>query len=128
MEILFLLLWKMRQEKEFNRDRAIIQAQVLGLEDGKAAIDAFKDYQNSWMPFMKKAQELEDTDIKEFMHREIAKGPLKVVPMREDKPKGISQGLIRGQEALQKRADLLKTGKLKTLDPFRRRSLGRGKA
>lgn len=121
MEILFMLLWRMREEKEFNKNRALIQANVLNLKEPKAAIDAFRDYQNSWMPFIKRTKELEDKKFKEIMLREIERGPVRVIPMRTERPKGIKQGLKKGEEAIRKRAQLLKEGKLKSLDPFRRR-------
>lgn len=131
MEILFLVLWRMRQQVEFHKSRVVVQALLAqqGVES-KHIEAAYEDLKEAYFPFEKAKRDEEITDLKKIMHRELAKGPLAVRPMMDLTKDNMKQKLSQGQAALSERATLLRSGRLQSLDkgdPFQKaRSRDRG--
>ena len=117
MEILFLVLWRMRQQIEFQKNRAIVQALMSQQgSEGEAIEKAFDDLRESFFPFEKKQRSVEIANLKKVMDTELARGALKVTPMVDLTRSTMKQKLAQGQEALTQRAEMLRAGKLRTLD------------
>lgn len=124
MEILFLVLWRMRQQVEFHKSRVVVQALLAqqGVES-KHIEAAYEDLKEAYFPFEKAKRDEEIVDLKKIMHRELAKGPLSVKPMMDLTKTNMKQKLSQGQAALSERATLLRSGRLQSLDkgdPFQK--------
>lgn len=118
---MFILLWKMRQDIEFQKTRATLQG-LLGQKgsESKHIMEAFEDLKNAYFPFERNQKTAEETKLKEVMMREIARGPLSVTPMVDnlDEHK-VRAKLARGAERLHKRAQQLRQDMdSKGPDPF----------
>jgi hypothetical protein len=101
MEIIFLLVWKMRQNIEFQTARSTLQALLnqKGAEP-KHIEDAFEDLKNSFFPFEKNQKKQEIGALRQAMMREIARGALSVTPMADPDRRKMANRLVRGQERL----------------------------
>lgn len=101
LEIVFLLVWKMRQNIEFQTARATLQALLnqKGAEP-KHIEDAFQDLKNSFFPFEKNQKKQEIGELRKAMMREIARGPLSVTPMADPDRRKMANRLMRGQDRL----------------------------
>jgi len=124
METLFLVLWRMRQQVDFQKSRVLVQALMnqQGAEP-KHIEEAFEDLRESFFPFEQAKRDEEIKDLKKVMHRELARGPMSVKPMVDMTRETMKKKLSQGQAALQERADLLQSGRLQNLDqgdPFER--------
>lgn len=117
MEFIFLMLWRMRQQIEFQKSRSIVQALMSqqGAE-GEAIEKAFDDLRQSFFPFEQKQRSVEIAELKKAMDTELARGALKVTPMIDLTRVKMRQKLSQGQEVMTQRAELLRVGKLRTLD------------
>jgi hypothetical protein len=104
MELIFLLIWKMRQDIEFQKSRATLQALLnqKGAES-KHIEDAFKDLRSSFFPFEKNQRKQEVGNLKKLMMREVARGALAVIPQANPDQRKTANRIARGQERLQKR-------------------------
>lgn len=121
MEILMLVLWRMRQNIDFQKNRALLTALLnqQGAEP-KNIEAAFKDLRTAFFPFEKTERESEISTLKKAMERELARGALSVKPMMDLTKDSMKKKLAKGQQALQERANKLRKGSLKNLDkdPF----------
>lgn len=131
MEILFLVLWRMRQQTEFHKSRVVVQALLAqqGVE-GKHVEQAYKDLQEAYFPFEQTKKEEEITTMKKAMEKELGKGALAVKPMMDMTKDNMKQKLHQGQAMIEERASLLRSGRLQNLDkgdPFQKaRNKSRG--
>lgn len=121
MEILMLVLWRMRQNIEFQKERAVLTALLnqQGAEP-KNIEQAFKDLRAAFFPFEKTKREEEISTLKKAMEAELARGALSVKPMMDLTKDTMRKKLAKGEQALQDRANKLRRGTLKSLDrdPF----------
>lgn len=117
MEILFLLVWRMRQDIEFQKTRVLVQALMSqkGAE-GKQIEQAFAELREACFPFDKNQKEAEIDRLKKAMHREIARGPLVIQPQIDLTRAAMKQKLSQGREALEARKHLQQQGRLTRLD------------
>lgn len=84
---LMILVWGMRLELEYYRNRALVIAQKHS-DNPKALDEVFKDVWNATFPFQERSQEKADKKAAEAMLKEINKGGLAVTPiMLPSKPK-----------------------------------------
>lgn len=104
MEIVFLLIWKMRQNIEFQKSRATLQALLnqKGAET-KHIEDAFEDLKNAFFPHDKNQKKQEIGNLRNVMMREIARGALAVIPTVDPDHRKVANRLARGQERLYSR-------------------------
>jgi len=110
MEILFLLIWKMRQDIEFQTSRATLQALLnqKGAE-AKHIEDAFKDLRDAFFPFEKNHRKQEVKELRQIMLREVARGALSVIPQVDPDHRKVANRLARGQERLHRRQQQMST-------------------
>ena len=117
MEILFLVLWRMRQEIDFHKNRAVLQGLMSQQgADPKSIEKAFEDLRQSFFPFEKTQREEEVVVLRKVLDREMKRGALSVRPMVDMTQKKMSKKLAKGQESLQRRANMLRVGQLQKLD------------
>lgn len=104
MEIFFLLIWKMRQDIEFQKSRATLQALLnqKGAE-AKHIEAAFEDLRAAFFPFEKNQKKQEINNLRQLMMREVARGALSIVPMSDPDHRKVANRIARGQERLLKR-------------------------
>jgi len=116
MEILFLVLWRMRQQIEFQKSRSVVQALMSQQgSEGKAIEKAFDDLRESFFPFEKRQKSVEISELKKAMQQELGRGALRVTPMVDLTKVKMQQKLSQGQEALSQKAELLRSGRLQPL-------------
>lgn len=89
LESLMLMVWRMRQDIEMQKTRAVVNAVIAASSAGEAAEGANKTLNESWQdflddmyPFQKGQRNKTDKAAIDFLKREVAKGPLKVVPLQ----------------------------------------------
>jgi hypothetical protein len=104
MELLFLLVWNMRQKIEFQKSRATLQALLSqqGVES-KDVLSAFNDLREAFFPFDKNEKEDEKRRLRDELMKEVARGPVAVQPMVDLYHPKIASKLARGQERLEQR-------------------------
>lgn len=121
MEILILVLWRMRQNIEFQKSRAVMTA-LLNQQGAEAKFieKAYADLKEAFFPFEKSDREEEISVLKKVMEKELARGPLSVKPMVDVTRNNMKAKLAQGDKVMQDRARQLRKGTLKTLeaDPF----------
>lgn len=117
MEMIFLVVWKMRQNIEFQKTRVIVQAQMSqqGVE-GKLIEKAFEDLRGAFFPFEKTEREETIDQLRKALTKEISRGGLAIKPMMDLTRSQMRQKLNRGAHILNQRADLLREGRLKPID------------
>jgi hypothetical protein len=90
MEKVFFLVWRMRQEIEFQKARATMQALALLLdsqEKAKIVGEAFTELRHTFFPYDRKQGEEEKMRLRKVVFQEAARGPISVTPMVLPKPK-----------------------------------------
>lgn len=119
MEILFLLVWNMRQEIEFQKQRVLVQAMLAqrGAEQ-EEIIKAFDHLRQVFFPYDKNAKKEELKKMRDVLQRSVAAGPMEVRPLVDTYLPKIKSSLERGQVSLKKKADMLRSGASVQLDPF----------
>jgi hypothetical protein len=128
MEMVYLLVWKMRQDIEFHKSRATLQALLSqkGAED-KTIMEAFAALKEAFFPFDRNQKKDEMRQLKEAMVREVARGALSVTPLHDPNRKKIASRLVRGNNDLAQRQSMNETGRVTPIDAFdRARSRPRG--
>jgi len=117
MEILMLVLWRMRQNIDFQKSRAVITA-LLNQQgaEAKHIERAYGDLREAYFPFEKTDREEEVHVLKKVMEKELSRGALVVKPMVDLSRDKMKRKLARGEQAIQERASQLRRGTLKTLD------------
>ena len=131
MEALFLVLWKMRQWIEFQKNRTVVQALLSqeGASD-KVIAKTFEDLKEAFFPFEGNQREVEIEKLRKILNQELRRGPLKVVPLVDVTRAQLKHRLDQGQQAVKEQAELLRRGKLRMLDrdPFaKKRGRKRGR-
>ena len=121
MEIMFILVWKMKQAIDFQKSRAMIQ----GLLAQKGADDdiikqVFDDLKEAFFPFDKNEKKADTQKMREYLMSEVSKGPLSVVPMEDPGRKRMMPKLERGRRELAKRLSLEKSGQLVEMDGIKK--------
>lgn len=104
VELVFLLIWKMREGIEFQKSRSTLQALMnqKGAEP-KHIEEAFEDLRMAFFPFEKNQKKQEIGNLRQTMMREIARGALSVTPTVDPDSRKMANRLARGQEQLLKR-------------------------
>ncbi len=121
MEIVFVLLWKMRQDIEFQKQRATLQALMSqqGVES-KPVLEAFDALKESFFPFSKASKSTDFKDMREHLMREVRRGPISVTPLEDPNQRKISSRLARGTQDLAKKTAMHQSGKTVDIDAFDR--------
>ena len=121
MELLFLLVWNMRQRIEFQKSRSTLQA-LLSQQgaESKDIMGAFDDLRNAFFPFDKNEKEDEKRRLRDELMREVNRGPVAVTPMVDTYRPKIASKLARGQALMKERA-YYDGVKIDELDQARRR-------
>lgn len=103
METIFLLIWKMRQDIEFQKSRANLQALLnqKGAEQ-KHIEDAFKDLRGAFFPFEKNQRRQEVAQQRQTLLRFVQQGPIEFTPMSNPDHHKTANRLARGQQRLQR--------------------------
>lgn len=117
MEMIFLVVWKMRQNIEFQKTRVLVQAQMSqqGVES-KLIEKAYEDLRGAYFPFEKTQREESIDQLRKALTKEISRGGLSIKPMMDLTRAQMRQKLDRGAHILNQRASLLKEGRLKSID------------
>ena len=121
MEMVHLLVWKMRQNIEFHKSRATMQAllSIKGAED-KTIMAAFDDLKEAFFPFDKNERKDELKKLKDEMLREISRGPLAITVLSDPNRKKVASRLVRGDKDLAQRQQLEKAGRVVSIDAFQK--------
>lgn len=87
MESLMLMVWRMRQDIEIQRTRLLVDAIIVSNapvseQTPKILREAWADYLNEILPFRNKLEKGQDETAMDYLKREVAKGPLRVVPLQ----------------------------------------------
>lgn len=121
MEVLMLVLWRMRQNIEFQKSRAVVTS-LLNQQGAEAKYieKAYDDLKEAFFPFEKTEREEEISTLKKVMEKELARGMLSVKPLMDLTRDTVKRKLAKGEAVLQDRANQLRRGSLKALnkDPF----------
>ena len=86
VESLMLLVWRARQDIRALETKAIVNAIIIGSQEGTAELNrllqsSWTDYMDALFPSSKHKSKTQDQKALEFMHQEIKRGPLKVIPL-----------------------------------------------
>ena len=119
MEMVFVLLWKMRQDIEFHKSRATLQALMSqqGVED-KPVLEAFDNLKEAFYPFNKTKKSTELKNMRETLMREVRRGPISVTPMEDMNKRKVSSRLARGTRDLAQKEEMHRAGKTVSIDAF----------
>ena len=117
MEMVFLMVWKMRADIEFHKSRSMMQALLSqkGAED-KAILEAFSDLKEAFFPFDKNQKKDELKRLKDEMLKEIRRGPVSVTPLEDPNRKKVASRLVRGQQDLATRKSMTESGRTVSID------------
>lgn len=84
-----LLVWRMRQDIEFQKTRVMVNATLASAAQGDMIESANKQLQEAWQdyldevyPYQKGQRVRTDQAAIEFLKQEVAKGPLTVTPLQ----------------------------------------------
>jgi broad specificity phosphatase PhoE len=121
MEMVYLLVWKMRQNIEFHKSRATMQAllSLKGAED-KTIMAAFDDLREAFFPFDKNEKKDEIKRMKDEMLKEINRGPLAITVLADPNRKKVASRLVRGEADLMQRQRLTQSGRAVNIDAFQK--------
>lgn len=119
MEIVFILLWKMRQDIEFQKSRATLQALLSQKEvESKPVIEAFDNLREAFFPFNKNQKKSDLKTMRDQLMREVRKGPVSVIPTEDVNKRKVQSRLVRGERDLAKKEAMHKSGKTVDIDSF----------
>lgn len=81
-----LLVWKARQDIELLKTKALVNAALIAGQEGSAERnklmqESWTDYMDAVYPANKSKAKTQDQKALDFMHKEINRGPLKIVPL-----------------------------------------------
>lgn len=97
-----LLVWRMRQDIEVQKTKAIVQAIVAAASDGKDANDmlqtAWDQFLDEVYPFKRGRRIKADQAAIKYLEQEAARGPLQVIPLQQ-LSKGKSRIRARARKA-----------------------------
>lgn len=119
---MFILVWKMRQQIEFQKSRSMVQALMAqqGAQDEHIK-KAFEDLKESFFPFDKNQKAGELKKMRTVLDFWLKQGP--VVVQKEVDPREqakMASKLARGQRDLENKVAARKEGKTMDLDPFQK--------
>lgn len=117
LESAFLLLTKRRQEQEFFRTRALVEAVLAPHLEGETSVsETFSDYMNVMFPYLSRQPKKKD-EMKEALDHWVGKRMFRVKPLWEagDKPVRFRSSLQRGRERVERREQLRKAGQLRRI-------------
>ncbi len=84
-----LLVWRMRQDIEFQKTRVTVNATLAAAAQGDQIATANKELQEAWQdyldeayPYQKGQRVRTDQAAVDFLKQEVAKGPLTVTPLQ----------------------------------------------
>ena len=80
VESVMLLVWRMRQECEYNALRALVQS-AIDPDQGKSTQDAWTAFSDSFYPYLTEQKRKGDKAALDYLMREVARGPLKIIPL-----------------------------------------------
>jgi len=94
-----LLVWRMRQDIEFQKTRAIVQAVIAAASENsdksdKQLQDTWQDLLDDMYPFQRGQRKRADQSAMDVLKREVARGPLRVKPLQ---PVGRVQSKMKTQ-------------------------------
>lgn len=128
MELVFLLTWKMRQQIEFQKSRATMQALMSQKGAEEKQIQAvFEDLKEAFFPYDKNERLADTKRMKEAMYSEIARGPLELTVLEDPNRQKMNPRLQKGEADLRKKGDLEQKGRLTTLDDAFAKARKRGR-
>ncbi len=121
MEIVFMLVWNMRQDIEFHKSRATLQA-LLSQKDveGKTVMKAFDGLRDAFFPYNKNQKKGELKQLREQLLQEVKRGPVSVTPMQDVNKRKVASRLVRGEQALARKSEMQQSGKTVNIDAFDR--------
>ena len=96
-----LLVWRMRTDIEVQKTKAIVQAVLAAASEGdvasanKQVMTAWDQYLDEAYPFKRGSRINADQAAMEYLKKEAARGPLKVIPL---------QPLAKGRSKIRARA------------------------
>lgn len=119
MEFVFLMVWKMRQQVEFQKSRSTLQALISqkGAES-EHITKAFEDLKDAFFPYDKNARSAELKKMREIMYSFLARGPLELTAMADPNAHKMQSRLARGQADLLKKETESLRGRLEKMDPM----------
>ena len=122
MGVLLMLVWRQRQQIEFQKQRSLIQALAAQKEaDDKVIKDVFEELKEAFFPFDKNARTSELKKMEEVMKAWINRGPLAVTALEDPgRNRKMASKLSQGQRVLAARAAERETGRTTALDPFQK--------
>jgi hypothetical protein len=86
LESLMLMVWRMRQDIELQKTRAVVQAVVAAAGEGEEASkqleSAWNDFLDEHQPYKRGTQKRQDGGAMEYLMEEVKRGPLKVIPLQ----------------------------------------------
>lgn len=100
MESLMMMVWRMRQDVELNKTRALIQAMIATASEdesgNKNMHEAWSDFVEEMFPFKRGVKKSADQAAIDYLKQEVAKGPLRVIPLQ---PIGKAQSRMKTRQA-----------------------------
>ncbi len=119
LEMVFLMVWKMRQQIDFQKNRVTVQALLSqkGAETEHIS-KAFEDLKDAFFPYDKNEKTAELKRLKQIMYSELSKGPLEIQALEDPNRKKVAGRLARGQSDLAKKETESLRGRLARIDPL----------
>jgi hypothetical protein len=85
LESLMLLVWHMRQTIQLPETRDIVQAITAAQSEDqglqKAIKESWESFVDELMPYQRGTRKRQDQSAIDFLKKEVARGPLKVIPL-----------------------------------------------
>jgi len=120
MEMVFLMVWKARQNIEFQKSRSLVQALLSQKGAESHEIEkAFADLKEAFFPFDRNVRKAELEKMRMAMADELKRGPLSVMPLQDITKRRFSSKLTEGETKIRQRASMLQEGKIVDIDTFR---------
>jgi hypothetical protein len=85
LESLILMVWQYRQTIRLHETRSIVQAVLASGTDNqelqKAAQSAWETFMDELLPYQRGQRKRNDKAALDYLKREVARGPLRVIPL-----------------------------------------------
>ena len=86
MESIMLLVWRMKQEIEFQKTRVLANTMILtsqagGQDANKGITSSWEEYRHTMFPFQKHVTQTQDQIALDYLRKEVARGPVSVKPL-----------------------------------------------
>lgn len=118
LESVFLVLTKRRQEQEFLKSRALVEAMLAPHLEGESKVsETFNDYLNAMFPYLQHARDTKEDMAKEALKHWTNRAGFRVKPLWEhkDKPGRFRSSLARGAERVRERERMRREGRSKRI-------------